>query len=338
VPVQGSLQEKKSMRSKIESGKNSAKPGKQVAVVATHHRGSGSKRVTAKSKPLSRHLVPQNVQRALAPLRREIAQRLTSKEMLQGYLKERKNILQFVKSHLKDGIDYGHTAFDKNTGKPLGRPCLKKPGSEKICIYLRLDPIFIVDQESWLMLGSPQAVLIYICFLMTKREKREALRQMRVIGKEHEQSIYHLLCVAEGRGAYTVAQTYKGAEHLNTVVKMAQKSAQVDATLRIEGLSEIFDQDTVAENGDRVDLGNHQEHQQERNVTASRKLPVALPENPGIDNIEKLLKQMPWLPAGTEMMYRKQAKSYVERTDKTSLRGLAQSLSKQIAMKHREKK
>lgn len=66
----------------------------------------------------------------------------------------------------------------------------------------------------------------------------------------------------------------------------------------------------------------------ERNVS-----PEALPEKPGIKDIEKLLTQMTWLPPNTSAMYRKQGNTFVQRKDETSLRGLVQALSKQIAMK-----
>lgn len=65
--------------------------------------------------------------------------------------------------------------------------------------------------------------------------------------------------------------------------------------------------------------------------------PGALPDSPGTAEVEKLLKQMTWLPDTTAAMYRKQAKKYAERKDVKSLRGLLQSLNKQIAMKGAKK-
>jgi len=65
----------------------------------------------------------------------------------------------------------------------------------------------------------------------------------------------------------------------------------------------------------------------ERNVS-----PGALPENPGIKEVEKLLKRMLWLPESTSVMYKRQAQKYVELKDEKSLRGLQQSLSKQLAL------
>jgi len=66
----------------------------------------------------------------------------------------------------------------------------------------------------------------------------------------------------------------------------------------------------------------------ERNVS-----PGALPENPGIKEVEKLLAQMRWLPETTAAMYRKQVQQYVQKKDEKSLRGLQQSLNKQISLK-----
>ena len=182
------------------------------------------------------------------------APRLTSKELLKIYLAERKNILKFVNSQLIDDIDYGHTAFNRD-GTPIGRKCLKKPGAEKIAIHLQLDPVFIPDHDTWQMLGAPDGTVVYICFLLTRADKREALKQLKALGIESKLEIYHNLAVAEGRGAKSIAGTYKGAERMNTIIKIAQKCSQIDAVLRVEGLSEIFDQDTIDDNGNAIDFG-----------------------------------------------------------------------------------
>jgi hypothetical protein len=67
------------------------------------------------------------------------------------------------------------------------------------------------------MLGRPAGVICYVCALSTT----------------------HGVFVGEGRGAREVAQD----QDLNKAIKMAQKSAQVDAILRIGALSDSFTQD-----------------------------------------------------------------------------------------------
>jgi len=75
-----------------------------------------------------------------------------------------------------------------------------------------------------------------------------------------------------------------------------------------------------------------------RGKTEERKTPepIATKEKPSeaqaqVDTV--LDKQMPWLPVKTREMYRKQAAEYITAGDMKNLRGLAASLTKQIALK-----
>lgn len=112
-----------------------------------------------------------------------------------------------------------------------GRPTLCKPGSEKICGLLQLQPKFRRDQDVVDMLGIP-GVVAFICELTTLDGR----------------------VVAEGRAARHYAadlpkaydnKPQPGPEKadLNKTIKMCQKSAQIDATIRLAGLSEAFTQD-----------------------------------------------------------------------------------------------
>ena len=67
------------------------------------------------------------------------------------------------------------------------------------------------------MMGRPLGVICYVCALYTK----------------------HGEFVGEGRGAREVARD----NDINKAIKMAQKSAQIDAILRIGSLSDFFTQD-----------------------------------------------------------------------------------------------
>ena len=58
---------------------------------------------------------------------------------------------------------------------------------------------------------------------------------------------------AEGTGARRVAQD---SGNINTSLKMAEKSAHIDATLRVAGISEIFTQDL-----EDMDIGAKQDIQ-----------------------------------------------------------------------------
>lgn len=207
--------------------------------------------------------------------------RLTSKHLLQVYLADRKNILDFVNKQLVAGIDFGHAAYD-NDGNPRGRKTLLKPGAEKICIHLQLDPVFPPDWETWSMLtglsrpeGNGKMIesgfVVYHCFLLTKREKKKALELIVRHGRDNAVDIYRSLAIAEGRGARALEEVYKGKR--NTTIKLAQKSGQIDATLRVEGLSEIFTQDPedfLPEEIDRLKNGASYKEPAERNVTPKK--------------------------------------------------------------------
>lgn len=69
-----------------------------------------------------------------------------------------------------------------------------------------------------------------------------------------------------------------------------------------------------------------------------QKPPQGLPEDAGAADLEKLLKQMTWMPEDTKAMYRKQTQHYVDKGDAKSLRGMLTALTKQIAYKEGEKK
>lgn len=82
----------------------------------------------------------------------------------------------------------------------------------------------------------------------------------------------------------------------------------------------------------------------ERDVTPSKEKPKEAPKDLGMNKIpddaegqfKKQLAKMKWLPQKTVEMYLNQVRTFVEKGDLKSLRGLAQSLSKQRAMKQAE--
>jgi len=166
------------------------------------------------------------------------------KKLLDEELAKRKYLLNFIKKQLIPGIDFGmihkkkrdksyckykNDEILKDTKGELIWQCpdckakyeLRKPGAEKICGFLQLKPKFVVDKEAIEALGMQGKGIIYICYLITES------------GLKANEGY-------EGRGARTLAQDYGD---LNKCVKMAKKSAHIDATLTIKGLSAIFTQD-----------------------------------------------------------------------------------------------
>ena len=119
----------------------------------------------------------------------------------------------YIRQHMTEGIDYYTLRIH---GKPT-KPALSKAGSEKFLSLFNLQARFRKDDETWEMLGRPAGVLCYVCALYTKQG----------------------MFVGEGRGAREVAKD----QDMNKAIKMAQKSAQIDATLRTAALSDSFTQD-----------------------------------------------------------------------------------------------
>ena len=147
----------------------------------------------------------------------------------------RRALLKWVQSNLQAGIDYGQIhvvgkdkcrlAGDGRAHECLdprhwSKPSLWKPGAEKICGMLGLIPRFpnLAEYEKATLRGEDIKVIILKCELHTGSG----------------------FVAAEGTGARRVDQD-RG--DINKSLKMAEKSAHIDATLRVAGLSELFTQD-----------------------------------------------------------------------------------------------
>ena len=147
----------------------------------------------------------------------------------------RRALLKYVQSNLQTGIDYGQIhvvgkdkcrlAGDGRADECLdprhwSKPSLWKPGAEKICGMLGLIPRFpnLAEYEKAALGAVDVKVIILKCELHTGSG----------------------FVAAEGTGARRVDQD-RG--DINKSLKMAVKSAHIDATLRVAGLSELFTQD-----------------------------------------------------------------------------------------------
>lgn len=121
---------------------------------------------------------------------------------------------KYIGDHMKPGVDY----YTLRIGGRDSKPSLSKPGAEKFMSLFKLRAEFTRDQETWEMLGSKAGLVCYVCKLFTAGGN----------------------LVGEGRGAREV--TGKESDP-NKVIKMAQKSAMIDAILRTGALSDFFTQD-----------------------------------------------------------------------------------------------
>lgn len=121
----------------------------------------------------------------------------------------------YIKGHLKDGVDFGTIPFGPNR---QSKPCLFKPGAEKVASLLKLRPSFRADADVLKMLGEVgTGVVAFVCTLATGAGE----------------------VVAEGRGSCGPEK-----QDLNTRIKIAEKRAMLDAVLRVAALSDHFTQDT----------------------------------------------------------------------------------------------
>ncbi len=142
----------------------------------------------------------------------------------------RKQMIQWIAKNLVRGTDFGsiHTfgkarcKYGVNCTNPThwSKPSLFKPGAEKICGMLGLTPRFANHDkyEQAAYSGTRIFQVILKCEL-------------------HTDSGY---VAGEGIGARVLD---KDSGDINKSLKMAEKSAMIDAVLRVAGLSEIFTQD-----------------------------------------------------------------------------------------------
>src|SRR5918912_3704905 len=138
------------------------------------------------------------------------------RQMAHDEEERRQVLLEFIIRNLRPGIDYGTIPGTEAAQGTQAKPALLKPGAEKVCLLLQLRPDFVADLDTLTMLGSPMYIFAYVCRLFD--------RGGRVVG--------------QGRGVSELRE--QTGWTVNVAVKMAQKRAQVDAVLRVAGLSEVF--------------------------------------------------------------------------------------------------
>ncbi|CAK0780995.1 hypothetical protein CCP4SC76_7670006 [Gammaproteobacteria bacterium] len=128
----------------------------------------------------------------------------------------RSALIQWVRSALVENSDFGRIPTKRGPSKPS----LWKPGAEKICGMLGVTASFptLGHYEQAALSGVALENIIIRCELHDARGQK----------------------VADGVGARAVKQDFGD---LNKALKMAEKSAMIDATLRLAGLSEVFTQD-----------------------------------------------------------------------------------------------
>jgi len=142
-----------------------------------------------------------------------------------------KAFMEWVRSNLAEKRDFA--VFEESS-----KPTMLKPGAEKVIAALGLRAHFpsLPEYERAAMGGSRISNVVIGCQLLDAQGG----------------------VVAEGAGARSVAQDMdSGQPNLNTTIKMAAKSAYIDAALRAGGLSEVFTQDLDEILGARNKRGQH---------------------------------------------------------------------------------
>lgn len=138
----------------------------------------------------------------------QVVEREDAKDFdIDGLLVKREEFIEKVNKIMNEGKDY-HVI--------QGRKSMAKGGAEKIASIFGWVAVFGKDEETFGMLGSPVGTLAYVCGLSKGG-----------------------MLVGQGRGAATVKNN--GGDP-NKTIKMAQKSAFVDAVLRASGLSDFYTQ------------------------------------------------------------------------------------------------
>lgn len=136
---------------------------------------------------------------------------LITPEALEREEETRKLIKGYISKNLKKGTDY----YELTIGGRKSKPSLSKSGAEKFMSLFHLRAEFGKDEDTWSMAGSKAGMICYVCKLYTKSGQ----------------------LVGEGRGARDMA---KDNGDLNKSIKMSQKSANIDAVLRVGALSDVF--------------------------------------------------------------------------------------------------
>lgn len=143
------------------------------------------------------------------------------------WVKTRQEFKTKVGSIMVEKVDYSIIKDKKSLGKA---------GAEKIASIFNWAAEFKKDTETWEMLGSMPGILCYICILTDRATGR---------------------FVGEGRGTRDMKQDNGDT---NKCVKMATKSAHIDAVIRASGLSDIFTQDLEDMNPNDIGLSQYPNH------------------------------------------------------------------------------
>lgn len=189
-----------------------------------------------------------------APLPKTSKEIVTTEQQevnIDAFIERRKAFIEKVSAICVEGKDY-HVI--------QGKKSLAKGGAEKIGSIFGWQAEFHKDTETLEMLGEQKGLVAYVCNL-TK----------------------DLNFAGQGRGAAILS---KNGNDPNKTIKMAQKSAFIDAVLRTSGLSDFFTQDL--EDMDEKEISKPQAS---FNPVNSQNIGEIKPSKSQMDLIVKLMEQ-----------------------------------------------
>jgi len=165
-------------------------------------------------------------------------------------------LIHWVKNHLVEGTDFGSI----KTKRGLSKPSLWKAGAEKINTILSVSALFpsYADYEQAALSKTTLEQIIIRCELINS-----------------QQSV-----VASGIGARSLKQDYND---LNKSLKMASKSAYIDATLKLAGLSDIFTLDLEDMTPEQIAPANAVQSNQSQST--DNKAPKQVSVKPSVQSI-----------------------------------------------------
>lgn len=149
---------------------------------------------------------------------------------IDAFIGKRKEFIEKVNAIMVEGKDY-HVI--------QGRKSMAKGGAEKIASIFGWTASFIKDSEAMEAFADLKGVISFVCNL------KKGTKQ-----------------VGQGRGA---AMLSKNGDDPNKTLKMAQKSAFIDAVIRASGLSDFYTQDL--EDMSPNDIGGHPEFAKPQNAS-----------------------------------------------------------------------
>lgn len=176
------------------------------------------------------------MENAITPAGEQSPQAIEREFDIDGFLEKRKEFIEKVNKIMVEGKDY-HLI--------QGRKSMAKGGAEKIASIFGWTAFFTKDAGTIESFSDLKGIVAFICNLEKNGQP-----------------------VGQGRGAALLA---KNAGDPNKTIKMAQKSAFIDAVIRASGLSDFYTQDLEDMDPNTISGQNASQHGNSGQIPPSQK-------------------------------------------------------------------